>query len=238
MPDIKQLLETNTASGERRTIQVFQDFCELSALTIRNAVDRDGFDTREARYLTIAATYTPEEMNRFAAALAHLTMALSDLLSDGLGHLYMSLDLGNEHLGQFFTPYDVSLLAASMTSDDMVSRLQTQEFITISEPTSGSGGMVIAIADLLSRSGVNYQKAIHVTTQDIDITAVHMTYVQLALLHIPALVVHGDVLTLEERDVWPTPVHVLDGWDMRLREAAAPELIRCGTASGAEEGDG
>ncbi|MFD2024163.1 N-6 DNA methylase [Promicromonospora aerolata] len=227
MTNLKKLLEANTGSGRRRVTQVFTDFCELCALAIRNAIDRRGFDEREDRYLSVAATYTPEEMDRFATALALLAQELQSGLSDVLGTLYMSLDLGNERLGQFFTPYEVSVLAARMTAGDLVERLQEQAFVTVSEPTCGSGGMVVATAEALSDAGINYQRSMHVTAQDIDITAVHMTYVQLALLHIPALVVHGNTLALEQRDVWPTPAHVIGGWDSRLRRAGAPDGTPC-----------
>lgn len=232
MPTMKQLLEANSGSGRRRITQVFQDFCELSALAIRNAVDRHGFNEREARYLAIAAGYTHEEMDRFATTLAHLAAALGDSLTDALGHLYMSLDLGNERLGQFFTPYDISLLTARMTVTDMVERLQHQEFITVSEPTCGSGGMVIATAQTLGEASINYQKAMHATAQDIDITAVHMTYVQLALLHIPALVVHGNTLTLEQDDVWPTPAHIIGRWASKLRPSDLRTTVMAGHVSG------
>ncbi|PUB32493.1 N-6 DNA methylase [Promicromonospora sp. AC04] len=224
MTTLKKLLEANTGSGRRRVTQVFQDFCELGALAIRNVVQRRGFDEREDRYLSIAATYTPEEMDRFATALAYLTLELQARLSDVLGTLYMSLDLGNQRLGQFFTPYEVSVLAARITAGDLVQRLQTQEFVTVGEPTCGSGGMVIATAEALRDAGVNYQTSMHVTAQDIDSTAVHMTYIQLALLHVPAIVVHGNTLTMERRDIWPTPAHVLGGWHAKLRPRGADGL--------------
>jgi hypothetical protein len=235
---VKKLLEANVAYGRRRISQVFRDFCELSALAIRNRVDGRGFDAREERYLQIAEGYTPEEMERFAMAFAELVDDLGAGLNDALGHLYMSLDLGNERLGQFFTPYDVSVLAAKMTVGDVTSRMAGKEFITMMEPACGSGGMIIALADALREEGVNYQKAIHVSAQDLDITAVHMTYVQLSLLHIPALVVHGNTLTLEQRDVWPTPAHVLGGWDARLRDAASRPVPEADASSHSRRGMG
>lgn len=229
MPTMKVLLEANTGSGRRRVTQVFQDFCELSAIAIRNVVDRRGFEEREGRYLSIAATYTPEEVERFAAALLQLTLELEAGLSDVLGRLYMSFDLGgNKRLGQYFTSYEVSQLVAALAAGDPVERSREQDFVTLQEPACGSGGMAVAAAEVLRDAGVNYQTSMHVTAQDIDITAVHMTYIQLALLHIPALVAHGDTLALEQRDVWPTPAHVIGGWDSRLRGARTPERIRCG----------
>ncbi|MFK0244570.1 N-6 DNA methylase [Amycolatopsis azurea] len=218
---MRSLLEDNTAGGERRIVQVFQDFCALAAFEIRTAVDRGGADRCQGHYGQIASGYTSAEFERFAQALAHLALELGKNLTDVLGELYMMLELGNQRVGQYFTAYDASLLVASVTVSNMARRLEEQDFVTVYEPTCGAGGMVIATADLLSQSGVNYQTAIHVTAQDVEITAVHMTYVQLALTHIPALVIYGDTLTLEQRDVWPTPAHVLGGWNQRLRHHAA-----------------
>ena len=37
---------------------------------------------------------------------------------DFLGELYMNLDLGNEHAGQFFTPYNVCRMMSEMNVSD------------------------------------------------------------------------------------------------------------------------
>lgn len=214
---MKQLLEANTSYGTRRISQVFRDFCELSALAIRNSVDLSGRDDREQQYLQIVSGYTQEESARFAELLAKLTMELDVELSDVLGHLYMSLDLGNEEMGQFFTPYHVSQVIAQMNCPDFSALLAKRKFITVSEPTCGSGGMIVAMADAMRAAGSNYQQQLHVTAQDIERTSVHMTYIALSLLHIPAVVIHGNTLTMEVRDRWFTPAHVLGGWSDRLR---------------------
>jgi hypothetical protein len=44
-----------------------------------------------------------------------------------------------------------------------------------------------------------------------------MAYAQLTLMHIPAVVVHGNTLSLEESDHWYTPAHILGGWNWKLR---------------------
>lgn len=41
--------------------------------------------------------------------------------------------------------------------------------------------------------------------QDIDIRCVWMAYIQLSLYGIPAMVIHGNTLTMEEWDRWYTP---------------------------------
>jgi hypothetical protein len=227
---MKKLLEANVAYGRRRISQVFADFCQLSALAIRNSVDGVGRDAREAQYLEITKGYTPEEVDRFSQILALLVAELETGLSDVLGMLYMSLDLGSDRLGQFFTPYDVSRLIAQMTIGDVSDRLSEaqlagRDFITVGEPACGSGGMVVALADSLRGAGINYQQIMHVTAQDLDLTAVRMAYIQFSLLHIPAVVIHGNTLTLEQLDVWPTPAHVLGNWGARLNHRAATSAV-------------
>jgi hypothetical protein len=44
-----------------------------------------------------------------------------------------------------------------------------------------------------------------------------MTYVQLSLLHLPAIVVLGDALRLTTEATWFTPAHVMGGWNHRLK---------------------
>ena len=84
------------------------------------------------------------------------------------------------------------------------------------------------MADALMQAGLNYQGAMHATCIDIDPRCVHMTYLQLSLLHIPAIVLHGNSLSNQVWGRWYTPAHVLGGWRRRIEErrAGAPEPLR------------
>jgi hypothetical protein len=228
---------------------VFSDFCEMAALAVSNAVDLAQFAPREERYLQIAKTYDRAELARFTEMLACVTEALEDGMHDCLGKLFMALEMGNHWKGQFFTPWELCSLMARVTLVDAKAQIEERGFITISEPAAGAGAMVIAIADALREQGFNYQKCMHVTAVDVDPTAAHMCYLQLALLHVPAVVVVGNSLTLEERSHWFTPAHVLGGWGGRLRDrraitdlqdllmppepdlASAPEQLDCGSSA-------
>lgn len=213
---------------------VFSDFVELSAIAISNSVDRAQFDAREKRYMDIVGKYTREEIERFPQMLGLLTMSFelrvqsmrktgdgmalaSGGLTDVLGQLYMMLELGNDRAGQFFTPYPISRLMASLSMADGGPALKEYGFVRLQEPACGAGGMVIAAAEALNDAGHNYQQVLHATCIDIDPCCVHMAYLQLSLLHIPATVVHGNALSLEVWGVWSTPAHVLGGWRWKLR---------------------
>jgi hypothetical protein len=235
---------------------VFRDFVELAALAISNSVDRAQFDVREKRYLEIVGKYKKEEVERFPLMLAELTLAfekrvsvmaaarergvMASNLTDVLGETYMMLDLGNDRSGQFFTPYSISKLMAGMIGGDAVARADAQGFARVHEPACGAGGMVIATAEAFHDAGLNYQQAMHATCIDIDPCCVHMTYLQLSLLHIPAIVVHGNALTLEVWGHWFTPAHVVGGWGRKLRERRTLDLMRSlmgGASTAGEPGD-
>jgi hypothetical protein len=215
--EIAKLIRLN--AQRHRLHRVFADFCEMAAISLSNAVDRLHRERREARYLQIVAPYSAEEVHRFPMMLAHLVESLQAGFLDSLGTLFMSFEFGDQWKGQFFTPYPVASLMARLTLGDLKADVERDGFVTVGEPASGAGAMVIAVAEAALDCGVNFQEAMHVTAQDIDATAVHMTYVQLALLHVPAIVVHGNTLTLKEWDHWVTPAHVLGRWDVKLQRA-------------------
>ena len=96
--------------------------------------------------------------------------------------------------GQFFTPFHVSELCAIIRLKDV----KKDENIKMNEPSVGGGGMILASAKVLCDKGINYQKNLEVVAQDLDWNGVYMTYVQLSMTGIKAVVVQGD--TLAEKD--------------------------------------
>jgi hypothetical protein len=114
-------------------------------------------------------------------------------------------------------------MMARMVAGDSLSAFKegSREFVTVSEPAAGSGAMVLAFADAMRSEGINYQHKMHASLIDVDITAVHMAYIQCSLCHIPAIVTHGNALSLEawrpgDLATWRTPAHVIGFWDHKL----------------------
>lgn len=220
--EIVKLLAANT--GAKRMSEVFDNLVEMAALALRNAVDVRGseaWEAREGQYLQIAGRYSRTELDRFAHALALVTAEMERDPCDVLGRLYMALELGNERLGQFYTPYDVAQLMVEMQIDSVVEQVNTRGFADLYEPTCGAGAFIIALSQAMLEHGVNPQTQLYVTAEDIAPQAMYMIYVHLTLLHIPALVRRRDILTLETFDAWPTPAHVLGNWSQKSRVARA-----------------
>lgn len=217
----KNLVKLLQAASRRHHLwEVFGDFVEMTAIAMANSVDLLQRNRREERYLALIRRYEPSEQKLFPQMLAELTLALEFGPDDVLGKVFGELELGNAARGQFFTPYCVCTLMARQqvgNGDDLRRLVAEKGFVTVCEPAAGAGAMVIAIAEAMQSQGVNYQLELHVTAQDIDARAVHMSYLQFSLLHIPAIVVLGNTLLAEEREHWYTPAHILGLWSAKLK---------------------
>jgi type I restriction-modification system DNA methylase subunit len=201
---------------------IFRHFVALSALSLSNVADPINKAAREEQYLSIVKQYKPEEFRQFPPLLGMLATCLEHEPTDVLGRLYHRLEMQNDQTGQLFTPYTVCLAMAKMLVHDAKHLVQEQEFIRAQEPCVGSGAMVIALAQALREEGINYQHYLHVTAVDLDIVAMHMAYVQCTLLHIPAIILHGDTLRGETYSVWHTFAHVMGFWDAKLARDPRP----------------
>lgn len=210
---------------------VFRDFVAMAALTLSNASDPWQREAREAEYMAIVGRYSRDEANRMAQAFAHVVDGLETGHHDFLGSLFMTMKLGDSWKGQFFTPYEVCLCMAKMNMNDAAGYIDRQGFIRVSDPCVGGGAMIIAAAHALQDKGINYQQCMHAVAQDIDLTAVHMAYIQFSLLHIPAIVVHGNSLVLETRSTWRTLAHMMGHWNSKLERR---RLIEAATEAEAE----
>lgn len=172
---------------------VFYDYVKIFALSIQNSftIHDEVWHQREKDYLDTINKYTKEEIQELCKLLGLLVSAYSDEPdTDVLGEIYMSCRMGNKYMEQYFTPYNVAKMMAEM----QLGTCELKEPFSLCEPTCGSGVMVIAAANVLKRRGLNYQKHLEVTAQDLDWTCVYMTYIQLSLLGIKAHVIQGNTL--------------------------------------------
>src|SRR5437868_14944086 len=119
---------------------------------------------------------------------------------------------------------------ATMSLQDAAALIAEQGFLTLQEPASGAGGMVLAAADMLAQQGFDPGLNMLVHATDLSELCFHRMYLQLSLRGIPALVTHGNSLTLETfARAWTWPTMAFYGHHGRLfpdpepREAAADE---------------
>lgn len=207
----------------RHRYEVFRDFVTMAAFSLHNRVNQ--VDALEAEYLAIIGRYERADVDRFPKLLAELIEILEDEPWDALGQLYMELGIQSEHVGQFFTPPEVSELMARLTYGETLASLK-QPFVTVQEPACGAGGMILAFSKVLIEAGHNPAEKMWTYCQDIDRTAALMCYLQLSLWNIPGVVVVGNTLAMETREVFYTPAHYLYRWDDRLAIRRSIEAMR------------
>lgn len=218
--------------------EVWQDMVVMIACTIANAVDKQHFDEREAMYMRIVPKYSKEEMDIFPEFFTHIVLGMEETPDcDFLGELYMNLELGNKHAGQFFTPYDVCRVMAEVTinEDLLKSQIEQHGWISVNDCACGAGATLVAAANILRSKGLNYQQQALFVAQDVDATVALMCYIQLSLLGCAGYVVIGNTLTEPQvgpvlfgensSRCWYTPMYFHPVWATRRAIAQARAMF-------------
>lgn len=195
------------ARSRSSQLQIFTDFCKLAACCL-------ALCTREEEYHGIATRYGSEEMHQFSRAFAYLVNEMeAKPFTDILGEFYIEIasHSSKQARGEFFTPPTISKMIAHMIFD--VDSVKSKgKPITVNEPACGSGGMVLAVAELFAPDAVDF---LRVTCQDINPVATDMCFVNTTLWGIPAQVILGDTLRNTVTDSWKNPHWHRVGEDQR-----------------------
>ena len=194
--------------------QIFCDWVKACALCTVNSfalIHNKIWEEREKEFKNTMLKYRPETQQKFTDMLGMLCMAMDEEMTDFLGEIFMKLEAGSSHGGQFFTPYHVSVMTAKLGLEEDIK--EGRKKFELYEPSVGSGGMIIAAAQILREAGYDYQKCMKVVGQDLDWNAVYMTYLQLSMYGINATVIQGDSLgrelsisEVDPRHVFHTPM--------------------------------
>ncbi len=140
----------------------------------------------------------------------------------------MALGLGNDHNGQFFTPYEVCRCMAQMVLANAATEIEKKHWISINDPAVGAGAILIAAANTIRSQGINYQQHCLFVAQEIDFVTACMCYIQLSLLGCPGYVYVGDTLSdpctsidgralipSKPEKCWFTPMYFHETWNIR-----------------------
>lgn len=186
-------------SGKYNQNQIFTDWTTCCAMSFANIKEENEiiFKQREDLYLNIINKYSKSERDMFAEMLSELTLSLDEELGDSLGKVFMTMNQANKAIGQFFTPFSTSKLCAQIILKDKIDELKkdNSKVYRLLEPSCGSGGMIIAMVQEFVENKINPQKQLKVVAQDIDSRAVCMTFVQLTLLGLDAVIAQGNTLS-------------------------------------------
>jgi len=217
--------------------EVWSDFITTFACALSNRFDRAHYEKREAMYKKLISKYDEKERMVFPELVADMVMALEENPEqDFLGSVYMELELGNDHAGQFFTPYDVCRVMSSIAGRGMALQTVEKGYITINDCACGAGATLIAACHEAGRQlsvlGYNWQNHVLVMAQDIDFTVGMMCYIQLSLIGAAGCVKIGDSITDpmcagdSEEHYWYTPMYFSDVWQYRHIWHHVDELMK------------
>lgn len=205
--------------------EVWSDFITMFACALSNRCDGAHFEKREALYKRLIMKYDAKERMVFPDLVADVVAAMEENPEqDFLGSVYMEMNLGNDHAGQFFTPYDVCRLMASIGGQGTALQVVQTGYTVLNDCACGAGATLIAACHeagkQLALFGRNWQNHVLVTAQDIDFNVGLMCYIQLSLIGAAGYVKIGDTIADPMRDgdsnenYWYTPMYFSDVWQM------------------------
>lgn len=235
------LTRIESLSRSRQTWQVWSDLICAMACTLSNSCDKDPelWKEREKEYVScikrLGGAELPAEIFRLIIEALE-TNPWQDLLGD----LYMRLNLGSHWHGQFFTPFNLCRLMASISIDQKpAEQIREHGWVSVSDPSVGGGATLIAAAEEFRRQDINYQTQVLFVGQDVDRVAGLMAYIQLSLLGCPGYIVIGNTLTnpvtgfsvlrpcpKEGQEFWFTPFFFRHEWQGRLLCEKMDELMK------------
>lgn len=217
IPTVDEIIKRiKSATYRVNTSQLIADVFECGAISIANTVAIPQDQEREERYKQIMEKYEPAERQLLCEIFGMIYALLSSVVFDNgvfkdyLGDLFMRCNQGNNSTGQFFTPYHISQFMAKATiGNEVITKAENDGILTVCDPCCGAGGLMLAALDVLKNDyNINYARNCFIECSDIDIRCVHMTYLQLSLAGVPAIIKHQNSLSRELWSVWKTPAFV------------------------------
>lgn len=133
---------------------VFMDFLKMCAISMYNSFAKN--PKMEQEYLKTINSYEKKYQHIFPKMFGELVMMYEESkdITDILGPFFEKENLGSGHLGQFFTPSNVSDFMAEITLEDentLKQNIEKKGFITMSEPACGAGRYDIVICQNIKK---------------------------------------------------------------------------------------
>lgn len=192
--NVLKALEAVTSRGHQ-PVQVLNDWIELMFWA---------FQRNDEEYLKVVGRYKNDaptgkrEIDLFTEALAELMLHMRQTNEETLSRIYMDFN-PNKKIGQFFTPPSLCQLMAEIICPN-------HGYIV--DPACGAGTMLVYAAKNMTCTQVD--KSLFIG-QDIDRTCVQMTALNLMFFNLPGVVVLGNTLALEVKEVYITKRSYLYG---------------------------
>lgn len=207
MINLKQIYNKILEFKKYNFEEIYFDILTIGSIAISNAYEKNNelYEKRENQYKHIIKKYEKNEQQKiieiFTDIYNYLTYKFNTKnFNDYLGNLYMFSKTSSNSKGQYFTPYEVSKTSGSIVlnkTGELKEKIgKNNDYIyTIYENCCGSGGMIIGVIEQLQKQNINTSYNVCVKCGDIDWICCYMTYLQLTLAGVPAIVIKKDGLS-------------------------------------------
>ena len=199
--------------------QTLSDFLAYCALLLSIRTDPVHTEQRSKSLERLKANYKKDEWEAFYQGLVDLCRTFVRNIQVGryedlFAGPFTQVRATSRALKQDFTPVDVGKLIGAISVSSNLS-LPEEGFFSLSDHACGSGTLLLAGAQRIADTGYNPAEQLVIQAADLDARCVHMTYLHLSLYGIPAVIVQGNTITLNEYDRWYTPVYLWRKWIWR-----------------------
>ena len=217
--------------------QTFADFVAYCAFLLSSRTDPIHTEQRTDFLKRLKKSYTDDEWQTFHQGAIDLCGTFVHntkfgLYEDLFAVTYTRIGAASRTLKQNFTPVDVGKLMGALSIPDKLS-LPEEGFFSMSDHACGSGTLLLEGAQRIADCGYNPTAHLAIQAADLDVRCVHMAYLNLSLYGIPAVIIHGNTISMDEYDRWYTPAYLLRKWiwraPMPFGESgyASDEKLRC-----------
>jgi len=176
--ELARSFETNAVFGHMHSYDLYRKWLE-AVWAFLDAANNPG------AFKECLDRHKYEEGAEFGRLLGVYTDAVEEMpFRDILGELFMRLDVNSTRSGQYFTPWHVAEMMASMqfSREHFEAIVAEKGEMTVCDPAVGSGVMLLAFAkvvhDELGRAGIN---KLRLYGTDIDQRCVLMCRIQLRM---------------------------------------------------------
>ena len=200
----------NAAAKQSSRVKLFDDFLKISAAALRR--DEKTFaevDNKELHCDLLGMLMGALDFDISEKVLHDHGLGITYRIPtdsshkpryhDELGEIFHALELNDRGGGQVFTPRHVAdIMGETAITAELVERqLAEKGYVSIIENCCGSGALILGSLNALLKLGVNPNHYALIHAGDTDPRCVLMTFIQLSLYQIPAVVSCRDAITDE-----------------------------------------
>lgn len=218
----KTLLKiANISHGRISKPQTFSDFLHYCALLLSAYTDPVHAEYRLKALEKLKTSYKDDEWEAFHQGFIDLCGTFMHNIEYGIYEdlfaiPFFQIGATSSTLKQDFSPADIGKLIGAISIPSQLS-LPEEGFFSLGDHACGSGTLLLAGVQQFANAGYNPSEQLVIQAADLDARCVHMTYLQLSLYGIPAVIVQGNTLSLKEYDRWYTPLYLWKKWIWRAR---------------------